>query len=124
MVSGMDAMFSCISNLYDVRIRIAITCIVPSGYLRGPLLKRSRFLGVVLSGGKSVKEELNCIFPHSCNNPYSAEIFNPFTTIHDGNFRRHSSMYVTIHLHDGNFRRIYYSYTRIPGSWHAPRPRG
>ena len=46
--------------------------------------------------------------------------FNPFTTIHDGNFRRHSSMYVTIH--DGNFRRIYYSYTRIRGSWYAPRP--
>ena len=45
---------------------------------------------------------------------------NPFTTIHDGNFRRHSSMYVTIH--DGNFRRIYYSYTRIPGSWYAIRP--
>ena len=46
--------------------------------------------------------------------------FNPFTTIHDGNFRRHSSMYVTIH--DGNFRRIYYSYTRIRGSWYALRP--
>ena len=29
-------------------------------------------------------------------------------------------MYVTIH--DGNFRRIYYSYTRIPGSWYALRP--
>ena len=42
---------------------------------------------------------------------------NPFTTIHDRNFRRHSSSYVTIH--DGNFRRIYYSYTRIPGYWHA-----
>ena len=46
-------------------------------------------------------------------------IFNPFTTIHDGHFRCHSSCYVTIH--DGNFRRIYYSYTRIPGSWHALR---
>ena len=44
----------------------------------------------------------------------------PFTTIHDGNFRRHSAMYVTIH--DGNFRRIYYSYTRIRGSWYALRP--
>ena len=47
-------------------------------------------------------------------------LVNPFTTIHDGNFRRHSSMYVTIH--DGNFRRIYYSYTKIPGSWYALRP--
>ena len=46
--------------------------------------------------------------------------FNPFTTIHDGNFRRYSSCYVTIH--DGNFRRIYYSHTRIHGSWHALRP--
>ena len=45
---------------------------------------------------------------------------NPFTTIHDGNFRRHSSMYVTIHY--GNFHQIYYSYTRIPGSWYALRP--
>ena len=39
----MDAM-------YDVRMRIAIPCMVPRGYLRGPPLKRSRFLGVVLSG--------------------------------------------------------------------------
>ena len=46
--------------------------------------------------------------------------FNPLTTIHDGNFRRHSSMYVTIH--DGNFRRIYYSYTRIRGSRYALWP--
>ena len=38
----------------------------------------------------------------------------------DGNFCRHSSMYVTIH--DGNFRRIYYSYTRIRGSWYALWP--
>ena len=38
----------------------------------------------------------------------------PFTTIHDGNFRRHSSCYVTIH--DGNFRRIHYGYI------HALRP--
>ena len=45
---------------------------------------------------------------------------NPFTTIHDGNFHRHSSCY--LNMHDGNFRRIYYSHTRIPGSWHALRP--
>ena len=32
MVSDMDAMFSCIFNLSDVRMRIAIT----KGYLRGP----------------------------------------------------------------------------------------
>ena len=57
--------------------------------------------------------------PHLINNSPS-NIINPFTTIHDGNFRRHSSCYVTIH--DGNFRRIYYDYTRIPGSWHALRP--
>ena len=48
------------------------------------------------------------------------EHVNPFTTIHDGNFRRHSSMYVTIH--DGNFSRIYYSYIRIRGSWYAHQP--
>ena len=45
--------------------------------------------------------------------------FNPFTTIYDGNFRRHSSSYITIH--DGNFGRIYHSYTRIPGSWYSLR---
>ena len=44
----------------------------------------------------------------------SRQCINPFTTIHDGNFRRLSSCYVTIH--DRNCRRIYYSYTRIPGS--------
>ena len=43
MVSGMDAMFSCIFNVYDVRMRVAIPCMVSKGYLRGPPLKRSRF---------------------------------------------------------------------------------
>ena len=51
MVSDMDAVFSLIFNLYDVHMRIAITCIVPKGYLRGPPPKKSLFLGVVLSGG-------------------------------------------------------------------------
>ena len=37
MASDIDAMFFCIFNLCDVRMRIAITFIVPSGYLRGPL---------------------------------------------------------------------------------------
>ena len=36
MVSGMNVIFSCIFNLCDVRMRIAMTCIVPRGYLRGP----------------------------------------------------------------------------------------
>ena len=62
MVSDMDAMFPCIFTVYDVRMRIAIPCMVPRGYLMGPPLKISRFLGVVLSGGKSVKEELKCNF--------------------------------------------------------------
>ena len=34
MVSDMDAMFSCIFNLCDVRMLITITCIVPRGHLR------------------------------------------------------------------------------------------
>ena len=62
MVSGMDAMFSFIFNLYDVRMRIALPCMVTRGYLRGPALKSSRFLGIVLTegrGGESVMEELN-----------------------------------------------------------------
>ena len=33
MVSDMNAMFSCISNLCEMRMHIAITCIVPRGYL-------------------------------------------------------------------------------------------
>ena len=37
MVSDMDAMFSCIFNLCDMRMGIARTCIVPRGYLRGPV---------------------------------------------------------------------------------------
>ena len=36
MVSDMDAMFFCIFNFRDVRMRIFITCIVPRGYFRGP----------------------------------------------------------------------------------------
>ena len=49
--------------------------------------------------------------------------FPTYGTLHYhtyGNFRRHSSCYLTIH--DGNFRRIYYNYTRILGSWHALWP--
>ena len=49
MVTDMDAMLSCVFNLCDVRMRIAITCMVPRGYFTGPPWKRSRFLGVVLS---------------------------------------------------------------------------
>ena len=36
MVSDMDAISTCIFNLCDVLLRIAITCIVLRGYLRGP----------------------------------------------------------------------------------------
>ena len=50
MVSDIDAMLSYIFNLCDMRMRIAITCIMPRGYVRGPPVKRSRFLGVGLSG--------------------------------------------------------------------------
>ena len=57
MVSYMDAMFSCIFNVCGVRMRIAITSIVP-GATSGVLLKKSWFLRVVFIGGKSVKEEI------------------------------------------------------------------
>ena len=36
MVSDMEEMFSSIFDLCYVRMRIAITCIVPRSYLRGP----------------------------------------------------------------------------------------
>ena len=39
MVSDMDAMFYCIFDLYDVRMRIAITFIVPSAN-SGVILKK------------------------------------------------------------------------------------
>ena len=59
-------------------------------------------------------------FPFKVKKQMASRIVNPFTTIQDRNFRRHSSMHVTIH--DGTFRRVYYSYTRISGSWNALRP--
>ena len=37
MVSDMNALFSCIFTLCDVRMRISITCSVPKGHLSGPL---------------------------------------------------------------------------------------
>ena len=58
MVSDMDAMFSCIINLCDVLTRIAITCIVPRGYIRGSSLKNKSVSGGSFTRGKSVKEEL------------------------------------------------------------------
>ena len=45
MVSDMELVFSCILNLCDVRMRIAIACIVPRGYFRAPPLKEIGFWG-------------------------------------------------------------------------------
>ena len=59
MVSDMDAMFSCILNLCDVRMCKAITCNVPRGYLKGPPEKKKSLSGGSFIRGKSVKEELN-----------------------------------------------------------------
>ena len=59
MVSDMDAIFSCIFNLCAVRMRIAITCIVPKGYLRVFSLKKKSVSGGGFFRGKSKKEELN-----------------------------------------------------------------
>ena len=64
MVSGMDVMFSCIFDLLDVRMRIAITCIVPSGYLRGSSLKKKSASGGSFIRGKSLKEELMLVLRH------------------------------------------------------------
>ena len=50
MVSDMDAVFSCIFNLRDVRMRIAITCILPRGYLRVLFKKEVGFLGEFYQG--------------------------------------------------------------------------
>ena len=61
MVSDMGAMFSCIFNLCDVRMRIAMTCIVPLGYLRGSSLKKKSVSRGSFIRGKSVKEELSNI---------------------------------------------------------------
>ena len=57
MVSVMQGMLSCIFNLCDVRMPIAMTCMVPRGYLRGSSLKKS-VSGSSFIRGKSVKEEL------------------------------------------------------------------
>ena len=55
MVSDMDAMFSCIFNLCDVRMRIAISCI---GLLQGSSLKTKSVSGCSFIRGKSVEEDL------------------------------------------------------------------
>ena len=49
MVSGMDTMFFCIFYLYDVRMRIAIICMVP--------FKKKSVSGGSFIRGKSVKEK-------------------------------------------------------------------
>ena len=59
MVSDMDAMFSCIFYLCDVRMRPAITCIGPRGYLRGHFFKKKSVSGGSFIREKSVKEELD-----------------------------------------------------------------
>ena len=64
MVSGMDAMLSCILNLCDVRMRIAITCMQVwcLGATPGILLKKKSVSGGSFIRGNSVEEELNHIF--------------------------------------------------------------
>ena len=59
MVSEMH-MFSSIFNLFDVRMCIAITCIVPRGHFKGSSIKKSVSGGSV-TRGMSVKEELSNI---------------------------------------------------------------
>ena len=51
MDSGMDTMLSCIFNLCDVRVGIAMTCIATISYLRG--------LWGSFIRGESVNEKLN-----------------------------------------------------------------
>ena len=66
MVSDIDAMLSCIFNLLDVRMRIAMTCIVPRGYFRGSFLKKSVSRGSFIRG-VSVKEELKGLLTKKLN---------------------------------------------------------
>ena len=61
-VSDINAMFCCIFNLCDVRMRIAITCIVP-GATSEVLLKKKSVSGGSFIRGKSVQEELSCRRP-------------------------------------------------------------
>ena len=60
MVSDMDVMFSCIFNLRDVCMRIAITCRLycTQGLPQGSSLKKKSVSGSSFIRGKSVKEEL------------------------------------------------------------------
>ena len=51
IVGDIGEMFSYIFNLCDGLMPIAMLCNVPRGYFRGPPYKKSRFVGVVLSGG-------------------------------------------------------------------------
>ena len=55
MVSDMDAMLSCVFNLCDVRMRIAVYG------TQGSALKKKSVSGGGFIRGKSVKEELNGI---------------------------------------------------------------
>ena len=65
-----------------------------------------RFWGVLFSISK-VAIPINCY--HSYSPTHSFMLFNLFTTIHDGNFRRHSSINVTIKWHKFS-SNIYYIY--------------
>ena len=70
MISDLDAMFSCIFNLCDVRLLIAIACIVPSGLLQGYSSKRSLFFVGNFIMGKSVgiaKITINIQYPYFFN---------------------------------------------------------
>ena len=54
----MEAMFSCIFIVCDVRMRIYTTCIVPRGFLIEASLKKKSVSGDSFFSGKSVKEEI------------------------------------------------------------------
>ena len=54
-------------------------------------------------------QEITLLFIVNNKTGPGVKVLNPFTTIHDGNFRRHSSMIVTIKWHKFS-SNIYYIY--------------
>ena len=65
---------------------------------------------------KKTERSLNFIHVVRRLQIYYLSSSQPSWLAYDGNFRRHSSMYVAIVLHDGNFRQFYYISTSTPGS--------
>ena len=116
--SRVDTRLAAISHAPSTHIARPITHtpflvrpVLPLENLQQITCRRRGIIGKQIKTNEGATQALLSSAHARMGHPLKAtdEIINPFTTIHDGNFRRHSSMSVTIKWHKFS-SNIYYIY--------------